>query len=192
MDAAQVCFGTYGYRETSNRMIAEMAWVTSGTIYHYFANKQDLFLAIHEELQNEIQGRLDKITDVSFAGAVDTMLKILMELYIEHPNWGKFLAVVRTEASRNPEISAARFDKGWRHLYKRLADLGVENREIDPENSRATRAVLAALILGITEHGLEASVSDHMECMRGLGLLFKGDLVHKMTSRKRTEAVAPR
>src|ERR1700689_3218095 len=58
MDSAQLCFSEQGYRETSNRMIAEKAGVTPGTIYHYFENKRDLFLSVHREIQQEIQLRV--------------------------------------------------------------------------------------------------------------------------------------
>jgi AcrR family transcriptional regulator len=187
MNAAQVCFGANGYRETSNRMIADMAGVTSGTIYHYFANKRDLFLSVYEAIQTEIQARIDGVLSrhESVAESLEAMLQLMMAMYVEHPNWAKFNAVVRTEALRNPEISDARADQAWRHLYRRLADRGVETGEIEAVNARAVRAVLAAVILGTVQHGMEANLTDHRECMRGLGLLFKGELMTKPAARRR-------
>ena len=179
LDAAQVCFATHGYRETSNRLVAEAANITPGTIYHYFANKQDLFLNVHQEIQTAIMDGLEAVITpgLSFSEAIDKMLRVLLEIYVEHPNWTKFTSVVRTEARRNPEISAAQNDKAWRDIFRRLADKGAATGEIDPSNGRATQAVLSAVVFGLTQHGIEASVADHVECIRGLGLLLRGLLV---------------
>lgn len=179
MDAAQLCFGEHGYKESSNRTIAEMAGVTTGTIYHYFENKRELFLAIHEETQKDIVERLRSIVDaeMNLADSITAMLRIFMQLFIEKPNYHKFNAVVRTEALRNPEIAPARVDHEWRSLYAILSQRGMKTGEIEKQNKRAMQTVLGALTLGLTQHAFEASLSDHKECLRGLELLFHGDLL---------------
>lgn len=179
MSAAQLCFGEHGYRETSNRMIAEIANVTTGTLYHYFDNKRDLFLAIHEDTQREIKERFRPIleSDVPMGEAISEMLRVSLSLYIERPNYHKFNAVVRTEALRNPEISGARVDREWRALYRDFAERGVKSGEIDKKDVRTVRAVLGAMILGLTQHAMEATFADHKECLRGFDLLFRGELV---------------
>lgn len=160
-------------------MVAEAANITPGTIYHYFANKQDLFLAVHEEIQRGVLEALKKSVapDLPFSEAADRMLQVLLAMYIEHPNWIRFNSVVRAEARRNPEISAAQRDNSWRELFRRLAQAGVASGEIDPSNLRATQAVLSAIVFGLNQHGIEAAVTDHVECVRGFGLLLRGMLV---------------
>jgi len=179
LDAAQVCFSTHGYRETSNRLVADAAHITPGTIYHYFANKQDLFLNVHEEIQRSIIDALEAVItpELTFSESIDKMLRVFLEIYIEHPNWTKFTSVVRTEARRNPEISAAQNDKAWRDIFRRLAEKGVASGEIDSSSRRAMQAVLSAVVFGLTQHGIEASATDHVECVRGFGLLLRGMLV---------------
>lgn len=181
MDAAQLCFGEHGYQETSNRMIAEMAGVTTGTIYHYFENKRDLFLAIHEATQLDINERLRAIiqSEMTLSDAIEAMFRVFLTLYIERPNYQKFNAVVRTEALRNPEISGARVDREWRALYRDFAERGLKTGEIDRKEMRALRAVLGAIILGLVQHGMEASLADHKECLRGMELLFRGELLRR-------------
>jgi AcrR family transcriptional regulator len=179
MDSAQLCFSEQGYRETSNRIIAEKAGVTPGTIYHYFKNKRDLFMTVHEDIQEEIQKRVR--APVQAATTFREALKIFIdrseELYTEHPNYSKFNAVVRTEALRNPEIAGARFDHDWRHFYHDLTDLGIASGEIDRRDARAVRHVLSMVVLGLSQYGTEVSAADHAECLRGVIALFEGTLL---------------
>ena len=180
MDAAQLCFGEYGYRETSNRVIADLAHVTTGTIYHYFASKRNLFLAVHEQTQADITARLRPVveSDLTLTEALEAVFRIMLTIYVERPNYHKFNAVVRTEALRNPEIASARTDNEWRALYRDFAERGVRNGEVDKSDTRTLRVVLGSIILGLAHHGMEASVADHRDCLRGMGLLFSGQLVH--------------
>lgn len=180
MEAAQLCFAEHGYRETSNRTIAEVANLTTGTIYHYFHSKRDLFLSIHRETQEDIQRRFQPIleSEMTLSQSMSAFLRLSLQLYIERPHYHKFNAVVRTEALRNPEIAEARVDREWRKLYREFAERAVRNGEIDRKDMRALQAVLGAIILGTTQHAMEATLADHKECLRGIDLLFHGELVH--------------
>jgi AcrR family transcriptional regulator len=177
--AAQICFAKYGFRETTNKLIADLASITPGTIYHYFANKQNLFLTVHEEIQNSVIGSLERtfLPQATLGESVDAMMRALVNVYSEQPNWISFSSVVRTEARRNPEISAAHNDRAWRAMFRNLAEAAVASGEIDPANMLATRAVLSAIVLGLNQHAIEATPENHAECMRGLGLLLRGLLV---------------
>jgi AcrR family transcriptional regulator len=190
LEAAQVSFGAYGYKETSNRVVADLANVTAGTIYHYFSSKQHLFLTVHEEIQQDIQKTvLEAVKDQrSFQDAVQALIDVLLGLHLKHPNYSKFNAVVRTEAVRNPEISAARVDQGWRQLYQQLADLGVATGEIQRGDARMVRHVLSLIILGITQVGIELNSADFAECIRGLSRLFDGSLVTAIRQRAKAKA----
>lgn len=47
-------FGTFGYAATSLDVVAEGAQVTKGALYHHFANKAGLFLAVYEDLKRDL------------------------------------------------------------------------------------------------------------------------------------------
>jgi AcrR family transcriptional regulator len=160
-------------------LVADAAQITPGTIYHYFANKQGLFLAAHEEIQRSLIDTVDAAVtpEQTFSEAIDHMLRALLAVYIEHPTWMRFTSVVRIEARRNPEISAAQNDEAWRDLFRRLAEKGVASGEIAASDRRAIQTVLSAMVLGLTQHGIEAEVTDHVECVRGFGMLLRGSLL---------------
>jgi AcrR family transcriptional regulator len=179
IDAARKCFGDCGYRETTNRLVASVAEVSTGTVYHYFKSKKDMFLTVHRGIQDEIYLRLQPI--YSHQGTLPEILEnlfsILGKLLMERPDFGKFNAVVRIEASRNPEISDALTDEHWRRLYRLLARRGVETGAIAPANEKAARRMLSMLVLGLVQHQLETTLENHLECIRGVSLLFRGELI---------------
>ena len=56
LDSAAACFFEWGYGATSLDAVAKRARVTKGAIYHHFASKRDLFMAVLER-QEENQAR---------------------------------------------------------------------------------------------------------------------------------------
>jgi AcrR family transcriptional regulator len=61
LDAALAVFAERGYRNTRLEHVGEAAGVTKGTIYHYFANKEDLLLRAIDHRRDEAFGRIDDI-----------------------------------------------------------------------------------------------------------------------------------
>jgi AcrR family transcriptional regulator len=58
LTAARRLWGERGYAEVGTPEIAEAAGVTRGAMYHQFADKPALFLAVLEELEQELMQRL--------------------------------------------------------------------------------------------------------------------------------------
>jgi AcrR family transcriptional regulator len=56
--AARTLFGEQGYADTSLDQIVSEAAVTKGAMYHHFAGKEDLFAAVHEQVQREVSDRV--------------------------------------------------------------------------------------------------------------------------------------
>lgn len=65
--AARELFTERGFASVGTEEIVRRADVTRGALYHHFADKRDLFRAVHEEMEGElvtsIAGRLDAATD---------------------------------------------------------------------------------------------------------------------------------
>jgi AcrR family transcriptional regulator len=51
LDSAAACFYEIGFAATSLDQVAQRARVTKGAIYHHFASKRDLFMAVLERQQ---------------------------------------------------------------------------------------------------------------------------------------------
>lgn len=55
---ARQLFSARGYANVSTEEIVRTARVTRGALYHHFSSKSDLFLAVFEDAQREIAGRI--------------------------------------------------------------------------------------------------------------------------------------
>jgi AcrR family transcriptional regulator len=54
LKAARKLFADKGFGEVSTQAIAEAAGVTRGALYHQFADKNDLFAALYEQVEEEL------------------------------------------------------------------------------------------------------------------------------------------
>jgi AcrR family transcriptional regulator len=179
LDAARACFAAAGYNATSNKDIALQAGITPGSIYHHFDNKADLFLSVHRDLQQTAVSQCRAAIEgkATLMEASMSLLDTLADIQLNLPSYSKFNAVVRTEASRNPDIEVAREDQEWRAIYTGLGRLGVSTGEVDAANERAVRTIFATLILGLTHHSAEASRNAHEEAIKGIKMLLQGTLI---------------
>ncbi len=177
-DAARYCFGEFGFKETSNKLIAERARLTTGTIYHYFENKQDLFRSAHRSTQKRIKEHiLPSLECATFLEAMQYFFDASQTLLIEHPSYAKFNAVVRNEMRRNDELKDPNLDKDWLKIYQGITDIGVSTGEIDANDRHAVENVLSLVVFGGTQHSIEANNSNHFEALRSLERLFAADLI---------------
>ena len=58
---AQQLFMEHGFRAVSTRQIADGCGLTQPALYHYFADKQDLYVAVMKESLSETQAALERI-----------------------------------------------------------------------------------------------------------------------------------
>lgn len=54
LEAARKLFATTGFSEVSTQAIVAAAGVTRGALYHQFADKAELFAAVHEQVEAEL------------------------------------------------------------------------------------------------------------------------------------------
>lgn len=64
--AARALFARHGYAAVSTEQIVRRAGVTRGALYHQFPAKEDLFLAVYEQVDHELTTRIAAaVTDAS-------------------------------------------------------------------------------------------------------------------------------
>jgi AcrR family transcriptional regulator len=69
--AARRLFAERGYAAVGTPEVAAAAGVTRGALYHQFADKADLFLAVYEQVEQEVTERIGEL--VVAAGAHDPL-----------------------------------------------------------------------------------------------------------------------
>jgi AcrR family transcriptional regulator len=93
LEAALRVFAERGYRTTRLEDVGEAAGVTKGTIYHYFANKEELLLRAIEHYHEQAFGRLAETLRESSGTASARIIQLMRRWF--GPVSGERLAVRR-------------------------------------------------------------------------------------------------
>ncbi len=79
---AQQLFMEHGYRAVSTRQIADGCGLTQPALYHHFADKQDLYVAVMRGSLAETQAALERITRRN--ESVEERLKLIARYLLSH------------------------------------------------------------------------------------------------------------
>ncbi len=183
LEAARASFAELGYEATTNRTLAARAGITTGAIYHYFESKAQTYVAVHGEVRRLVYGRFAAAAaaaePATFLGRVEAVLEEAHALNVEDPTLARFLAAVRTDIGRHPELRAALRDRRrptHRTFFAELVDHGIAAGELAPEDRERAMAVIGVITVGLND-----AMSDHVEWHRvavdGLRQLLHGTLV---------------
>lgn len=107
LKAAMQCFAKGGYTQASNKQIAEMAGITSGSLYHYFGSKAELYGAV---LLNVLSTLVEayRSSALKHEHSVDKLCAGLERVIIissEQPGLMEFASMAHGEVQRYPELN---------------------------------------------------------------------------------------
>jgi len=108
LEAAFLEFSRNGYAMTTLDQIAERAGVTKGTIYVYFASKEQLFISMVREL---MKATLDTVQDMferhegSTADLLRAQFSFIYQHIVEDRRRREVVRMLISEASRFPELA---------------------------------------------------------------------------------------
>lgn len=180
LDIARTSFAAGGYDSSTNRDLAALVGITAGALYHYFGSKLDLYVAVHDDLQQRIYGQFNQATDraVGFIGKFEAVLDTAHALNKEDPSLAAFLGVVRTDMRRHPEIReklGAHSDRRD-EFFVRLVDAGVKTGEISKKNRQFVIEFVGLILIGLTA-GMSDDPKRHKRAITSITLALHGDLV---------------
>ena len=151
--AARDAFGRLGYEAASVGLIAKAAQVTTGALYHHFADKPALFASVAEEIEAELALALVK----AGAAAADPWAKLeAAALYtLKHLLDAKVRRIVLVDA---PTVLGA---AAWRAVQMRYG-LGIATRALQGLSEAglarmADPALAAQMLLAALLQGAEAA-----------------------------------
>lgn len=85
INKASDLFMNKGFQATSTRMIAESAGITQPNLYHHFKTKEDIYIAVMEDLSQEIKQGLQDIILKEDTNLVSILQRIMDYLREKHP-----------------------------------------------------------------------------------------------------------
>lgn len=155
--AAAELFLAQGYDATPIAAIAERAGVTTNTVYWYFADKEQLLIAVLDALATEKLAAYGQLSGRSLASRLTWVVQQLQEV-------SQLVATVHARAGHSERISAWHdgFHEAVRRLLRaELEVLGVSAKRIDAE----------ADIITFTVEGLITHKSDQRRVRAVCGAL---------------------
>ena len=178
--AARECFAELGYETTTNKILANKIDLTTGAIYHYFDSKQDLYLAVHHEVQETVYERFQVAvsSNDTFIDQTTAVLDGAVELNREDPSIATFLGTVRADAPRHPDLAVelAKHTRDRESFLGEIVDTGIGTGEIASADRQTVIDVLSTILLGLTV-AASGDADVHHRCVEGFKRLIAGSLV---------------
>ncbi len=152
LDAALSCFAERGFAATRLEDVAARAGVTKGTMYLYFASKEDLFQAVVREFVVPTIEHIEAA--VAGPGLASERIERVVAVWVEKVYGGRIGALPKlmlAEAGNFPELTQfyqVEVVGRMLHLIKGLLRSGIEHgefREVDVEH--AALCVIAPLLV---------------------------------------------
>jgi AcrR family transcriptional regulator len=164
LDAAREVFFRDGFVEANLDEVAQRAGVAKGTLYRYFDNKGELYVAVlsqngalfEQRMREAVAGGADPAEQIRRLG------RFYREHWIAHPEYFRiFWAIENQEViGALPPAVVGEVTKLWEQCLRILTDViraGVERREFRPCDEWLTAHVLWTAANGLIQSELTAA-----------------------------------
>lgn len=147
LDAAEALFAEEGYDATPTSRVAERAGVYKGLVFHYFARKIDLLLALVDRVPIEEIASLE--TEVVPGDVAATLLNVAADFDVWYSRSSASRRILFREAATHPEVSGALAEMNARlvGLVRRAIDAALGDRTVLERRRAAAATTFAAALL---------------------------------------------
>lgn len=178
LEAAKRIFAHRGYSTTTLRSIAQEANVTHGSVYHHYRTKRQIFLAVETEITTTVHARLREAFDSAetFEERWGAVLDAAVDFARTDRPLAEFIATVRTEARRHPEIAEAGHDRRWLTLFGDLVDIAVTQGLVDVRDRTLAHLQVATVFFGLIQLSVDAEFEQYRIAVEGCKRSFPAAL----------------
>lgn len=138
LDSAAEQVVEHGVEGLGTRSIAEAAGVPVASLYQYFADKDDILLALIDRdlglLGDRVRAAMDRISRLSVSALVDASLGAFVEEYRRRPA----LVMIWLRGRSNPTVRRYCHEQNQRiaaELYRHAISLGLLSEEAQPRHT---------------------------------------------------------
>src|SRR5260370_35344355 len=153
LEAAAALFGTQRFHEVRMEDIASAAGVGKGTIYRYFSDKEDLYLALLERASKQMHERLERaVRNIRGANAkLKAIVSAIITFFDEQPH---LLSLIqRAEVLRGPDFPWKKTRQEMLGLVTGLLEEGNAQGEISARDPELVALLLLAGLRGLLRFG---------------------------------------
>ena len=156
LDVAVQVFARSGYHGASMNDVADAAGVTKPVLYQHFDSKQDLYLALLDEVGRRLLNAISKATAGATSGKTQTELGFKAYFRWVADDHDAFLLLFGTQANRDAASTAA-IRRMTAETAAAIAPLIAV--EIEPEHQRTLAHGLVGLAEGVSRRLVERGES---------------------------------
>jgi AcrR family transcriptional regulator len=168
LEAARLVFFRDGFMAANLDEVAERAGVAKGTLYRYFENKADLYVAVLTENGAAFERKMRETLDPALSPAeqVRRISGFYFRHWMDHPAYFQIFWALANEPviGELPPQVVAQVTALWESCLRMLADVlerGVEERVFAPHDAWEVAHILWTLANGLIE-------SEHARAARHL------------------------
>lgn len=151
--ATERCIVEKGYSNMSVKDISAEASVSTGIIYHYFKNKEDLLLqVIKESFRKSHEKVMETVEPLNnFEEKLMKHIENINRVPMDNPDFFTVMLNYLGQARYNPEINwiIAKFFRNLRSYIAQYIKDGIELGRLKPEKAKHLPALTIALGMGI-------------------------------------------
>ena len=142
--AAGRFFGEKGYHNTTTAEIAEAAGVAAGTIYIYFASKEELLVAVFEEFLGVHMERLREgiAREQDPEAKVRRLISLGLQLMEENPDSARIFLSQLRQSTKMIKMVAKRSSRAYKDIIEEVLEEGVRRGVCRQMNVRAVASML--------------------------------------------------
>lgn len=182
VNAARRLWGARGYTEVGTPEIAEAAGVTRGAMYHQYADKAALFLAVLEAVEQEVIERLSAAVMTAAPRTPAEALHVAADAWLDIAGEPEVRQVVLLDApsvlgwARFREISL-RYGLG---MTERLLSAAIDAGQLAPQPVRALATVMIGALdeAAMSVAGAEDPAREEAEIRAVVHTVIDGVLSH--------------
>ena len=175
--AARAVFSERGFAGAGIAEIVARAGVSAPVLYHHFAGKADLYLAVAADVYDEVLGALEAAADRSdgpFAARLDAVLVAAADLNDADPTIAGFATALPADLRFSDELEPVRHQMARMRAF--FLDLAAATG-VPRSRREAVAEASAALIAGLSRAAaVQASPAELRRTVESLRLLVKGEL----------------
>ena len=180
LDGARALFGERGYGAVTNKDLAAAAGITTGALYHYVESKLDLYVAVHDDMQQRIYRRfqLAEASQETFVGKFEAVLDAARQMNEQDPSLSRFVGVVRSDVRRYPEVRERLegADAARERFFLDMVACAVGTGEVRPQDAALLEEFVRLVLIGLTE-GMSDSPERQRRAIDSVVALLRGTLV---------------
>ncbi|MBM7567302.1 TetR/AcrR family transcriptional regulator [Paenibacillus sacheonensis] len=152
VEAASKSFAMFGYKATTMELVSKIAAVGKGTIYTFFATKEELFSEIIGQLSKELREVAERTIDHD-RPFFDNLSEALHELLLfreKHELIVKLSQEVRDIGTPMAKDGIARLEQGILAFIQQEVSYGIDKGELRGANPQLTAFVMLRLYLALS------------------------------------------